>query len=364
MTALNRHIQTIVAACVGIVAASPTAAEIKSDERVIFFTTAATVAEDGEHLDVPIHGWIFEPERDSVWRNGLVGQIASQVDVKPDTAEGQRLADRAGMFIVDNERGKQIAIRIAGRTVTLDESTENGHFTGSVRLTRKEADAHAVDGLLRFEAVTEPSDRRRFPGRAVLPPANGIGVVSDIDDTIKVSHVRDTKKLLRKTFVEPFEAVEEMAAAYRAWAEKGATFHYVSSSPWQLYPALSAFMDDARFPVGAMHLRDVRLKDSTLLNLFASPLDTKPAAIEQLLKRYPGHRFILVGDSGEMDPEAYGQIVRQHPHHIIHIYIRKAPDADESEARYARAFEGVAKEKWTVFDDSASLRAITVPAAP
>ena len=37
-------------------------AKIKHDEKVVFFPTAARRAEDGTSWDIPIHGWIFEPE--------------------------------------------------------------------------------------------------------------------------------------------------------------------------------------------------------------------------------------------------------------------------------------------------------------
>ena len=39
---------------------------IKSDEEVVFFPTVAHRV--GDAWVVAIHGWIFEPEEDSVWR--------------------------------------------------------------------------------------------------------------------------------------------------------------------------------------------------------------------------------------------------------------------------------------------------------
>src|SRR4051812_19921777 len=62
----------------------------------------------------------------------------------------------------------------------------------------------------------------RVPPRPVAPTsieihflaAEGWSVVSDIDDTIRVSEVADRAALLRGTFVEPFEAVARMAGVY------------------------------------------------------------------------------------------------------------------------------------------------------
>jgi phosphatidate phosphatase APP1 len=48
----------------------------------------------------------------------------------------------------------------------------------------------------------------------------------------------------------------------------------------------------------------------------------KHEAIEAILDTYPALRFILIGDSGEEDPEIYAAIVRRHPRRIRAIYIR------------------------------------------
>ena len=44
--------------------------------------------------------------------------------------------------------------------------------------------------------------------------------------------------------------------------------------------------------------------------------------IEAILNTYPALPFILVGDSGEEDPEIYSEIVRRFPHRIRVVYIR------------------------------------------
>ena len=51
--------------------------QIKSDEQVLFFPTAAHWDGDRESWHVPVHGWIFEPEEDSVARSMIVGELCS-----------------------------------------------------------------------------------------------------------------------------------------------------------------------------------------------------------------------------------------------------------------------------------------------
>ena len=53
---------------------------------------------------------------------------------------------------------------------------------------------------LSFEAIARPSDERKFWGRVQLIGPKGLSVISDIDDTIKVTNVRNRKLLLTNTF--------------------------------------------------------------------------------------------------------------------------------------------------------------------
>lgn len=338
------------------------ASEPKSDETVVFFPTTAALSWDGSRWTVPIHGWIYEPERHSIWRREVVEEVREQLNLEADSEDGRRCADRAALFVVDNEGGKKLRIRIAGHVETLGKSEGNGHFEATLSLDAAEVRRHAKDRVLPLEAVTSEGDPRHFRGRVLLPPQYGVSVISDIDDTIKVTEVRDRREFLRHTFVLPFEAVPGMAAAYAAWAEGGATFHYVSSSPWQLYEPLEQFTSQEGFPAGAYHLKHFGLKDSTVLDLFKSASETKPPIIRAILDRYPHHRFIFVGDSGEKDPEVYGLIARERPTQLLRVFIRRVDGADNRDERFTKAFAGIPAAKWTLFSDPSALGAdLVVP---
>ena len=192
---------------------------------------------------------------------------------------------------------------------------------------------------------------RNFNGEAILVPSTGVSVISDIDDTIKVSEVLDKKKLMRNTFMKDYEAVPGMADAYKRLAAEKIAFHYLSSSPWQLYPALVAFMDKAGYPKGSFHMRDFRMKDETVFNVMKSSLETKPPGIRKLFDDYPKRQFILIGDSGEKDPEIYGMIARAYPGRVKHIYIRKVTPEEADDARYNAAFDGI-DAPFTLFEDA------------
>ena len=142
---------------------------------------------------------------------------------------------------------------------------------------------------------------------------------------------------------------------YRQWADAGLAFHYVSSSPWQLYEPLASFLSDTGFPEGSLDLRLFRIKDRTALNLGADSLTTKPPVIEQLLQAYPERRFILVGDSGERDPEVYALIARKYPAQILRIFIRDVTGEPADAARYTECFRDLPADLWQLFDDPQTL---------
>jgi phosphatidate phosphatase APP1 len=140
-----------------------------------------------------------------------------------------------------------------------------------------------------------------------------------------------------------------MPELYREWARAGVVFHYLSASPWQLYGPLAEFRRAEGFPAGLFHLKLFRLKDSTALDLFGSQERYKSGVIERILADFPDRRFILVGDSGEQDPEIYAAAARKHPDQVVRIFIRDAGEVGGDAGRFRAAFDGMPEDRWRVF---------------
>ena len=329
---------------------------IKSDERVLFFPAVASEDPQTGRWTAEIHGWIYEPETDDIARRSMLAALKEIVDPDPQlTVEvGRRLTERARLFVVDNERGKRIGIRIAGESVTLPASGVDGHFLGTVELTPEQIKGHAANGVITFHA--ENCGEVRYEGTLRLLPVMGLMVISDIDDTIKVSEVLNKRRLLARTFLEEYEAVGGMAELYWTLDERGAAFHYISASPWQLFPSLEAFRSREKFPVATWTLKRLRLKDESLLELLASPEEYKIPLIEKELRKFPMRKFLLIGDDGEQDPEVYGEIARRHPEQIERIWIRQVPGSHGGDDRYANAFRDLPQRLWKSFERAEELR--------
>ena len=344
----------ITALLLTLTASSP----IKADKVVTFFPTTGYIDPDG-FAALPIHGWIYEPEYDSFLRRQTLELLRKALELEPEDAATKTFKERAAYFLVDNERGKKVPIRIGDLVFVMEESSANGHFIDRVKLPLDQAmKLRDANGWIHYRAVTRDGDDRVFAGRVQLILPTGWSVISDIDDTIKISEVRQKKALLANTFLKEFQPVPGMPELFQAWQAKGAAFHYVSASPWQLYVPLAQFQEQHRFPAGSWHLKEFRWKDSSFVNLFQSPEKYKPRVIEPILKAYPKRQFICVGDSGEKDPEIYADLARRYPDQIIRILIRDVTNEAATAERYRQAFAGLPKERWHIFTEPKEIPAI------
>ncbi|KAJ1731965.1 hypothetical protein LPJ61_002271 [Coemansia biformis] len=167
------------------------------------------------------------------------------------------------------------------------------------------------------------TDEQTITGLVHLVEPQGISVVSDIDDTIKASNITAEKRIVLETvFSRPLQAVPGMSKLYREWYDRGCEFHYVSNSPWQLYPSLDEFFHQHQFPPGSAHLRSFDPNDLLSIKNYTGTPQLKRDTIERLFSVFPQRKYILVGDCGEQDLETYTELARRFPDHIVRIYIR------------------------------------------
>ncbi len=167
-------------------------------------------------------------------------------------------------------------------------------------------------------------------GQVLVPPAQcEFGVISDIDDTIIKTQATSLVGMARITFFNnaktrlPFKGVAGFYRALSRGTGQGNAYNpifYVSGSPWNLYDLLLEFMKIQQIPIGPLFLRDFGMSVDRFLKI--STKRHKLNQIEQILNIYPDLPFILIGDSGEKDPEIYRQVVKDFPGRIQAIYIR------------------------------------------
>jgi phosphatidate phosphatase APP1 len=320
---------------------------LKHDQEVVFFPTLACRSTNN-CWELNIHGCVYEPDKRTL-ALALIRAALGLEHVSLTPAENKLFAERARLFMVDHKAGRKIVVRIGNTEITLPESAENGHFSTVIQLPDTQVESLRALGAA-LQVILPDTDTRKFAGELSFFDDKGTIVISDIDDTIKITQVRDRSATLRNTFLEPFQPVPGMAEVYHEWSQKaGAQFCYVSASPWQLYSPLADFIRSNGFPAGVFYLKSFRWKDESFFNLFEGPEKYKPEVIKPLMQKFPNRRFVLVGDSGERDPEIYGALAREHPQQVIKILIRNVTEEGPEAIRYQHAFRELPPALWKVF---------------
>lgn len=164
----------------------------------------------------------------------------------------------------------------------------------------------------------------------IITESHGISIVSDIDDTIKHSAIASgAKEIFKNTFIR--ELGELTIPGVKEWytklASMGVDVHYVSNSPWQLYPLLRSYFKMAGLPPGSFHLKQY---SGMLQGIFEPAAERKKGSLDRIMHDFPERKFILVGDSGEADLEVYTDIVQEHPGRVLGVFIRDVTSKEEN----------------------------------
>ena len=251
--------------------------------------------------------------------------------------------ERIAYFLREGVEKKEVVFKFHDGTntnsYTVDGLTtdKDGLITADITLDPRKASWLAGEGdqSLTYQASVSGGGPVG-EGRVQLLGAEGVSVISDVDDTIKITEIPAGSEVVAlNTFFRRFASVEQpdnMLSMYQGFTSNpGVSFHYVSGGPWQLYELLAAYLiDDRHFPAGSFHLRTVDLGHSATgqwsVALVEKAFNLAPPqaqiqqndtykhkidVIQKLMTALPGRKFLMFGDSGEFDPEVYGAILSQ-----------------------------------------------------
>lgn len=162
-------------------------------------------------------------------------------------------------------------------------------------------------------------------------PAAEFAVVSDMDDTVIRTTATDKlmqARILMSNSATTHSPMPGAAPLYRALhgPEGRNPFFYVSRSGWGLYDLFEEFLDHHELPKGALFLRDVALVEPKSPHLGSN--HPKRDTIYTLMDEYPDLRFVLIGDSGQDDPETYRDIVRERADRVRAVLVRDVTPID------------------------------------
>lgn len=320
----------------------------ENENEVIFYTTYGY--SDGDDWIIPIRIHVHHRRKNS--ERFFSWMASKRYDLNDEQKE--IFMSRVDDIVADSKWREEVAFKFESDPyqkiyLLTDESGKrlrtdmNGNKKGFITLPKQRADSlltaqNSSNGWLEIKAV---SKLHSGSGYLRLIEPEGISVISDIDDTVKITELQGgSRVVIENTFFKEFEAAPGMAELYTGW--ENAAIHYVTGAPWQLYNPLTSFLfsEEVGFPRGSFLMKNLR-KNYLNLNSWQDLLelitnenvtyDQKFEQITALFETFPERRFILVGDSGDMDPEIYAAIRSLYPDQVKKIIIRDVVNAREHE---------------------------------
>ena len=312
---------------------------------------------------------------DSLKRRLLVDLVPLKVQPPPDRSDPHFRA-MMGHFFSDSEALEPVRVTLGTRVLRLPPTGPEGVFSSVETLSAAEVAQLRAGRALTLQSLVTKKTPLAARAPVVWVHERGLTVITDIDDTIKVTEVNDPPARDRNTFVRPFVAVAGMPALYRHWQQRLGRqihFHAVSAGPWQLHQPLREFTAAAGFPPFTWQMRPMKITDRASFEevwdrgvSLQRAEDYKVRKITEFMQAFPQRRVVLVGDSGERDPEAYARILRQFPQRVDWVLIRDVSNDPALASRSDQSLFGAPalRAKLKVFVDPATLKTLPLHAAP
>lgn len=271
----------------------------------------------------------------------LKGRVLEESGITPSAQTDTVLTNLRNMarrFFSSEAPRARVRARVGEHELEV-RADEEGFF--DVRFDLREAPSenfewHPVS--MELVSPLAPGQKREWAkGWVLVPNRAEFALISDIDDTVMLSRASSVLKMFWIVLLNnahtrlAFPGVGVFYEALRRgkYGTSSNPLFYVSSSPWNIYDLLEDFMDVHGLPPGPIFLKDW---SPTVLGKHE---DHKLGLIRRLLATYPDLPFILLGDSGQEDPEIYAQAAVENPDRIKAVYIRDVTD-DERQAEVER----------------------------
>ncbi|MEJ5961120.1 App1 family protein [Pedobacter immunditicola] len=195
---------------------------------------------------------------------------------------------------------------------------------------------------VKVEALGEGDDViAESTGEIYVPHITQYAFISDVDDTIMISHSATIWRRLRELFIKNPRTRKTFADAQQhyellanAQTEPGQPnpFFYVSSSEWNLYDYLVETFRYNELPEGAFLLNQIK-QWKNLFKTGKTGHEGKLLRVMRILHAFPNQKFVFFGDNSQQDPHIYTTIAHKYPQNIKAIYIRQVVHKKEAATR-------------------------------
>ena len=242
---------------------------------------------------------------------------------------GSRTRDVAGArgwrrFVAVSAPGVDVGVAVGGATKTV--TSARGGYVDVVVAGR------TTPGWASAQVTVAGSGRPPSPAPVrVVADGPGLGVVSDIDDTVMVTALPRPLVAFRNTFLRREAARRPVAGMAQLYGSvlatvPGTPVFYLSTGAWNVAPSLVRFLARHGFPAGPLLLTDW---GPTARSLFRSGTAHKRTQLRRLFAEFPELRWLLVGDDGQHDPAVYDEVGRDRPGRVEAVLIRQLSEVEQ-----------------------------------
>lgn len=341
------------------------------EPKVLLLPTSGSWDPERSAWRVGIEGWVHS-ERPGSRKRAIAARIFRELARRPKvTGVDSLLRERLRAFAVEDLAGVAVELELAGQRAIMPKTGADGRFSSVLWLSDEQVvaalgeapagrDSPALDSgpaWLAIELLGGLLEHAGSRPRVQLLPRRGTIVVCDIDDTIKISQVGQKRQLLANTFLHPYRAVPGMPEVLRSWHAAGAGFIYLSNSPVPLFSPLAEFIENSNLPPGELCLREFGIRDRSFLQMFDAVVH-KRNALAAMVTRFPEQQLILVGDTGERDPETYAEFVGAHRERVRAVVLREHPGAAFAQSRRRLIADALASTPVHYFSDARELPSV------
>ncbi len=219
----------------------------------------------------------------------------------------------------DEKKESKIELLINGK-IYIRESDDEGYFSFETStLTQTFSSNQPVEIRLKDTNIT-----KRCQALIIDTNIPQIGIISDFDDTVVISHVTNKLKLAYTLLLKNYKqrkVVAGMKERFHTLLDntKNPILFFVTGSPKQLQEPIEQFLDLHHFPRRIVITKKIH---GNYADALFDQLEYKYEKIKDLILLYPNITWIFFGDSGEKDAAVYAKIAEEYPSKVKDIYIR------------------------------------------
>jgi phosphatidate phosphatase APP1 len=278
---------------------------------------------------VVIYNGLGTPAGARVWGRAFADKEPGAAT--PSESKWRKLRRTLNELESEELRHAELELKVLGRSYPVKADSE-GLFRVDLKGPLAEG-SHRVEAKLKVPARAFRVEEGKL---LVWPKRPGVAVLSDIDDTVLQTGVTDKLQMIKRVLfsnAHDLKTFDQAPALFQAWSKRGYPVVFVSGSPVNLYTRLTQFFSLRGFPTPVLLLKNLGLERGA--DSLTDQRAYKLRRIREVLELLPGYKLLLVGDSGEKDPEIYSALRQGNKGIVLEIMIHRVTREEKIATRFA-----------------------------